>query len=523
MTEQNRTNAGGPAAGDIRASAPGFRNSVPGLRLPPSAERASRLKAGYRLYLLALLASAIPLAVFLLVFSVFGLGTAVSASAALAAAAAAAFALSRLAVRGLVRPSLAAVSGVSDFFAAGYRLNTVLSKEGWPEARAITAAMNRLMLELGAFHGFRLDQVVQERAKAEAMMETIADGVMLLDDAGKIICANRRALLLLGLEKDSPGSLPGAETNTAFSKVLAEILTPGSGHRRAEAESPVPGGPVNVLNCFQLVSAEFNLAGMKRSGHVLVLRDVTAEKEIEKTKETFFHMVTHDMRAPLTSVQGFAQLLLKTLPLSPATETYLNIIIRSAKRMAGMVEDILNTNKLERGAMKLRVSQQDICALMSRVQENLSFDAVRKNIKLELRLPGDKLEFFADGTLLERVITNLAGNSLKFTPHGGRVALGCRETAEGVVFTVEDTGPGIPPDKRQLIFEKYAQMEEHRSLGFGLGLAMCKMAVELHKGSIWVESEVGKGSKFTFMIPRGLEQAPAPPAPAKEGGAGPSA
>lgn len=485
---------------------------MPGSRLSAPGSRPAGVGAAPRLYLLAALAAALPLAVFLLFFFVLRSGPAVSAGAAALAAAASVFALTRLVVQGLVRPSLNATSSAKNFISAGYCLNKVLSKEGWPEARGMTAAMNRLMLELGAFHGFRLDQVVQERAKAQAMMETIDDGVLLLDDAGKIICANQRALRLLGLEKDSPGSLPGAETNPAFSKALAEVLAPGDKHRRAETESALPGAPADVLNCFQLVSAEFTLATMKRSGHVLVIRNVTAEKEIEKTKETFFHMVTHDMRAPLSSVQGYAQLLISTMRLPPLAEKHLHTIVRSAKRLSGMVEDILNTGRLERGAMTLQVAPLDACALTARVHENLSPDAARKRIKLELRRPGEKLEFCADGALLERVITNLAGNSLKFTPEGGNIVIACGETAEDVSFSVEDTGPGIPEDKRGMIFEKYAQMEEHRSLGFGLGLAMCKMAVELHKGRIWVESEVGKGSKFIFKIPRGRapDQAPSP-------------
>jgi signal transduction histidine kinase len=120
-----------------------------------------------------------------------------------------------------------------------------------------------------------------------------------------------------------------------------------------------------------------------------------------------------------------------------------------------------------------------------------------------------KIEFSGDGPLLERVIGNLVGNSIKFVPQGGTISLGCAETSGGVRFQVEDTGPGIPEDKREVIFNKYVQMEEHASFGFGLGLAMCRMAVELHKGRIWVESVVGAGSKFIFVIPKNADIAAA--------------
>ncbi len=516
MTEQGRSDISRPGAGDIRTSAPGSRTSVPG-RPSPAGELGAGLKAGPRIYLLAVLASALPLGVFLLSLYSLRLSAAASAAAAALAAAAAAFALGRIISLGLVRPFLNLSSSVKDFIAAGYSLKAPVPKEGWPEARGMISSLNRMMLELGAYHGFRLDQVIQERAKAEAMMETIADGVMLVDDAGRIVCSNRKAQRLLGIERNSSGVLPGAETNTAFSRALAEVLAPGGKHRHAEAEAPVPGGPAEALSCFQVVSAKFMLATMKQPGHVVVIRDVTAEKKIEETKETFFQMITHDMRAPLSSVQGYAQLIMSTMQLPAGAEKHLQTIVRASKRLGGMVEDILNTNKLERGAMTLQAAAVDACALTARVHENLAPDAARKNISLTLERSAEKIELSADAALLERVITNLAANSLKFTPEGGRITLACGEAEGWVFFSVEDTGPGIPEDKRGMIFEKYSQMEEHRSLGFGLGLAMCKMAVELHKGRIWVESEVGKGSKFNFSIPRGLEPAAAQPRPVEQG------
>ena len=143
----------------------------------------------------------------------------------------------------------------------------------------------------------------------------------------------------------------------------------------------------------------------------------------------------------------------------------------------------------------------DASALCGRVSEIHEPLAARKSIKFSVSPPPAAITFAGDMGLLERVITNLVGNSLKFTPAGGSVSISCRQVAEDVIFTVEDTGPGVPEAQRAEIFKKYSQMEEHKYMGFGLGLAMCKMAVELHKGRIWVESEVGKGSKFIFSIP----------------------
>jgi signal transduction histidine kinase len=166
-----------------------------------------------------------------------------------------------------------------------------------------------------------------------------------------------------------------------------------------------------------------------------------------------------------------------------------------------MITDILNTTKMERGSMTLVIEKIDAGKLAAKVAEAYSPGAAKKKVELKALQPEGVTEFEGDSGLLERVVSNLVGNALKFTDAGGSVTLSCGASDGLVRFTVADTGPGIPADKLEMVFEKYAQMEEHRSLGFGLGLAMCKMAVELHKGRVWVESEVGKGSSFIFTIP----------------------
>ena len=175
--------------------------------------------------------------------------------------------------------------------------------------------------------------------------------------------------------------------------------------------------------------------------------------------------------------------------------------MRSARRLNGMIEDILNTIKLERGELKLKADGIDAGALCDAVFEVHEPLAAAKRIKLSAAPLPAKIRFRGDAALLERVLVNLVGNSLKFTPAGGNVALSCRAVAGEALFTVEDDGPGIPREKREEIFEKYSQLEEHKHMGLGLGLAMCRLAVQAHNGRIWVESEEGKGSRFMFVVP----------------------
>ena len=404
------------------------------------------------------------------------------------------------------------VSGVKGFLRTQH-LDQVIAQQGWPEIKVLVGVLNRLMLELQAYRAFQLNQIVEEKGKAQALIDTISDGVILVDDRGSLIYSNNTALKLLGIPKIAPEvSVPRSVKNEAFFKGLTDMMALKEKYLRIEIDAPVETETSTVLKSFRIISNQFLLATLKRPGRVLIIRDITSEKEIEKAKEDFFHMITHDMRAPLSTLQGYTELLMKKIPSSPSTDKYLTSMLYSSRRLRGMIDDILNTTKLERGNMTLSLDQVDAGAIVTRVRENHEPVAGPKNIKLSVVLPPSPIIVTADPGLLERVITNLMGNSLKFTPGGGSITLSTWEDKEKVFFAVEDTGPGIPENKRKEIFEKYSQMEEHKSMGFGLGLAMCKMTVELHKGDIWVESEVGKGSKFIFTVSKSMA-APAPAAP----------
>ncbi|MDA8243116.1 MAG: ATP-binding protein [Elusimicrobia bacterium] len=412
----------------------------------------------------------------------------------------------------IIRPVNNMVHGVKGFLKTQH-LESPIPREGWPEIQSLVGVLNRLMLELQAYRAFQLNQIVEEKGKAQALIDTISDGVLLIDDRGSLIYCNNTALKLLGIPKISPEvAVPRSVKNEAFFTALTDLLAQKEKYLKAEVDAPISNETSTVTKSFRVISNQFLLATLKRPGRVIIIRDITSEKEIEKAKEDFFHMITHDMRAPLSTLQGYTELLMKKIGPSPATDKYLASMLYSSRRLRGMIDDILNTTKLERGTMTLQLDTVDAEALITRIKENHEPVAGPKNIKLLLRPPASRIKVTADPILLERVITNLMGNSLKFTPGGGSITLSAWEDDRQVFFSVEDTGPGIPENKRKEIFEKYSQMEEHKSQGFGLGLAMCQMTVQLHKGDIWVESEVGKGSKFIFTVSKSMA-VPPPPIP----------
>jgi len=436
-----------------------------------------------------------------------GFGPAAAAAAAGLASLFAALCAGRLIERGLSAPVSKVSAAVKKFIADNYRLAAALPKEGWPAAAALVSSANRLMLELGAFRAFQINQVVEERGKAKALIETIPDGALLLDDRGGIIYSNRTALRLLGIPGLSEEvSIPASVTVTALAEEISRMLASEEPYLKACVELPRPEGISGPARTYLLIAAQFLLPTLKRPGRVLILRDVTQEMELEKTKESFFQMITHDMRAPLSSIMGYTQILAKSVPKTPLSDQHIATIIRAAGRLNGMITDILNTTKMERGSMSLSPERLESAALASRMRDAHAPDAERRKVSLA-PVTGDGAEFYGDKVLLERVLSNLIGNAIKFTPPGGSVELSCGRLDGNVLFMVSDTGPGVPKDKREVIFEKYAQMEEHSSMGFGLGLAMCKLAVELHKGRIWVEPGKEAGSCFKLTLPAGEKPA----------------
>lgn len=456
------------------------------------------MSTNYRICLIIVFAAAFP-ALAALYWPFQGGGYAAAAAALICGALASWMLISWFSV-----PVAQMCAGVKAFRAAGYRLDVPLPKRGSKEASELASSLNRLMLELSAYRAFQLNQVVEERAKAQALIETISDAVLLVDDRGRLIHSNQLALKMLKIPVAVQDvALPGSAGEEAFRAALKDVLGSSDNHVRMEVSVAYGERERQVRRDYRIMSAQFLLAAFKRPGRVIVIRDVTMEKEMESARETFFHMITHDMRAPLASIQGYAELMGKDLPPSGRGGKCLRAIMHASRSLNGMIDDILNTMKLERGEMSLAAERVSAAALCSRVYELYEPLAARKGISFSVRPPEGEAELLGDPALLERVLNNLVGNSFKFTPVGGTVNLSCWFGESWATFSVSDTGPGIPEDKHEEIFNKYSQLEEHKYMGFGLGLAMCRLVVQLHGGHIWVESQEGRGSDFRFTLPVG--------------------
>jgi signal transduction histidine kinase len=240
-------------------------------------------------------------------------------------------------------------------------------------------------------------------------------------------------------------------------------------------------------------------------GTVFALRDVTLERELEKMKEDFLHYITHDLRNPLGSAVGFLDILLKgtTGVLNADQHSIVSSVRRSTTRLMGLINNILDIAKMEAGRVRLQLKPTSLAGIAGRSIGILEQLGKAKRLKVRLDA-AEEFTVMADGDMIERVFTNLLGNAIKFTPEAGAITLSLRDDGTNIVCGVEDTGEGIPPEYLSRVFEKFEQVQGNRRGGTGLGLTISRFFVESHLGRIWVESEVGRGSRFYFTVPKNL-------------------
>lgn len=230
---------------------------------------------------------------------------------------------------------------------------------------------------------------------------------------------------------------------------------------------------------------------------------VIALENLEDMRRGFIANVTHELRTPMTSIRGFVEGILDgTIP-ADKQSYYLNIVKDEASRLSRLISDLLDLSKMEAGEIKLSLRDFDINELIRRCIITLENQITEKNLEIEAEFQKEEIYVNADSDGIERVVINLLHNAIKFTPQGGKITLASYRSRGKVYVSVEDTGVGIDKDEINLIWERFYKSDKSRSkdkTGTGLGLAIIKNIINEHKQTIKVESEVGKGTKFTFTL-----------------------
>lgn len=230
-----------------------------------------------------------------------------------------------------------------------------------------------------------------------------------------------------------------------------------------------------------------------------------ADKNIEleklsRIKDEFVSIVSHDLRSPIGVIQGFAKVMLPDAEKTGQNLKPVKAIIRSADRLLGLINDILDLARVEAGEMKLSFSDVEVSGLVKETFKAAEFNAEQKHIRLVYE-PGDAPKVIrADNNKLYQVMNNLIGNAIKFSPENDAITVRSSSVNGDLKISVSDNGPGLSEEEQAAVFDRFKQIG-HKMGGSGLGLAICKQLVELHSGRIWVESKQGKGTDFLFSVP----------------------
>jgi len=229
-------------------------------------------------------------------------------------------------------------------------------------------------------------------------------------------------------------------------------------------------------------------------------------RELNQLKSDFVSVVSHELRTPLTAIKNAAGLLASGSAgeVSETQQRFLGMVSRNTQRLMMIVNDLLDLSKIEAGKFQYRFSEVNLAELLTQVCEALADEAASRGLTLEQDCPEQLPAVWADPQRIDQVIWNLMGNAMKFTPQGGRVTLAARSRGEEVEIAVADTGVGIASEDQAAIFDSFYQVEDpmtRKSTGTGLGLAIIRGLLAAHGATISVESEVGRGSRFSFRLP----------------------
>jgi len=286
--------------------------------------------------------------------------------------------------------------------------------------------------------------------------------------------------------------------------VLVTALT----ERESKLEGVEAGADDFLNKPVDVIELRTRVASLLRSKsfHDELEAQYLALKESEQTRESLTQMIVHDMRNPLTSLIGFAELTKQLEAFSDdRAETYLNRVCSSAQTLMDMINTMMDLAKLEAGEFKVRAEPVVLQDVIENVIDGVGGMVDAKKLTLQVELADMAEVVLADAEILRRVLVNIVGNATDFTPQTGCIIIRSEWVDECVRVCVIDEGPGVPEDYRDRIFEKFGKIEgQQHKFSTGLGLAFCKLAIEAHDGEIGVDSEVGKGSCFWFKLPSGV-------------------
>jgi NtrC-family two-component system sensor histidine kinase KinB len=380
------------------------------------------------------------------------------------------------------------------------------------ELEAVAREFNQMAERLEQYDKLNVERLVYEKSKTEAIIESLEDGVVLIDSDGIVAHINEIASLILGVDlQDALGS-PFDDLSSNHPhylrvrdalRTLQRAGTAGTNGHRTEIDLHVRGRD----HSYVLKPVPLHHTVGKSLGTLLILQDVTYIRDQDRARTNLVATLSHELRTPLTSLALSAELLSREdVDTNAKSGELLQVILEECSRMRQLTDNLLNLARGEIPAIAVQQKRLDLARLAADVTRRFAIQAREKHVALEEHI-GAVPEIIGDAVKLSWVISNLLGNALRYTPAGGTITVAARGTEQATRLEVTDSGPGIPADMKDYIFERFVQ---YGSDGFekgsaGLGLSIVKEIVEAHGGRIFVESANSHGARFIVEIPAAQE------------------
>jgi two-component system phosphate regulon sensor histidine kinase PhoR len=365
------------------------------------------------------------------------------------------------------------------------------------EVGQLTRAFNHMADQIRA----QVSSLAEERGRLAAVLDHMADGVLITDGNGQVQLVNAAAARLLDTSEEQ--ALGRTFAQVAPYHPLIELWK----DCREQSEEQVGTVEVSLQGLFlQAIVTPFEEADIE--GYLVILQDLTRIRRLETVRRDFISNISHELRTPLAGLKALVETLHGgAIKDRPAAKRFLKRMDAEVDTLTQIVEELLELSRIESGLAPLRLVPIPIAEVVIPPVDRLRPQAERAGLEFTISTLPEVPQVLADDERARQVLTNLVHNAVKFTPPGGRITVAARPTGEEVVFSVQDTGVGIPAEDLPRIFERFYKADQARTGGgTGLGLAIAKHVVQGHGGRIWAESVEGQGSTFYFTLPVAVER-----------------
>ena len=381
-----------------------------------------------------------------------------------------------------------------------------LGEQPLAELQAVAFEFNKMAERLEQFEKLNVDRLIYEKSKTEAIIESLEDGVVLIDPAGTVTHINEIAAIILGVErKDALGSeFDDLDSNhphyLRVRAALHDLNGPAHELHQVEVELRVRGRD----HTYVLKRVPLPVDDGRALGTMLILQDITYLRDKDRARANLVATLSHELKTPLTSLALSAELLeRRKANLDEKQNELVASVAEDVRRLRSLADNLLNLARGEVVAITLQGEPVDLGQLATSIAKTFAMQAEQKGVSLNVATGSFSTTITGDAVKLSWVVSNLLANALRYTPHGGAIALSAARLDDAVELKVTDTGPGIPSEVRDHLFKRFAQWSVNGAQpgSAGLGLAIAKEIVEAHGGRIFVESEVGEGTCFTVSLP----------------------